>query len=119
MDEIFIKDLRVRAILGIYPHERVTPQEVVLNVTLYADTRPAAESDSIADCVDYEKAALLLKQHTETARRQTAEALANDLAQLCLGLPGVQGVRVRVEKTQALPFAAGVGVQIERWSSSP
>ncbi len=117
MDEIFIKDLRVRAILGIYPHERVTPQEVVLNVTLYADTRPAAESDAIADCVDYEKAALLLKQHTETARRQTAEALAADLAQLCLSLPGVQR-RGCGWKTQALPFAAGVGVQIERWNPS-
>lgn len=117
MDEIFIRDLRVRAIVGIYPQERVVPQEVLLNVTLYADTRQAAQTDDLADCVDYEQAANLLKQHVESAQRRTVEALAGDLAGLCLSLPGVRGARVRVEKTQAIPFAAGVGVEIERWNA--
>ncbi|PWH11801.1 MAG: dihydroneopterin aldolase [Anaerolineae bacterium] len=115
MDKIFIKDLRVNAILGIYPQERTTPQEVVVNVALYTDTRKAAQTDQIADCVDYEKTAHLLKTHIETAQRQTVEALANDLAQLCLSLSGVQGVYIRVEKTQAVGFTAAVGVEIERW----
>ncbi|MCS6994908.1 MAG: dihydroneopterin aldolase [Anaerolineales bacterium] len=117
MDEIFIRDLRVRAIVGIYPQERVVPQEVLLNITLYADTRQAAQTDDLADCVDYEQAAHLLKQHVESAQRRTVEALAGDLAGLCLSLPGVRGARVRVEKTQAIPFAAGVGVEIERWNA--
>lgn len=114
MDKIIIKDLRVSGIIGIYPHERVAHQEMVINVMLYTDTRKAAESDEIVDCVDYEKAANLLKAHAETAQRQTVEALAEDLARLCLKLPGVQGTRIRVEKTQAIPFTASVGVEIER-----
>lgn len=114
MDKILIKDLRVNGIIGIYAHERVTPQEMIINVTLYTDIRKAAESDEIVDCVDYEKAANLLKAHAETSLRQTVEALAEDLAGLCLALPGVQGARIRVEKTQAIPFTAGVGVEIER-----
>jgi len=115
MDKIVIRDLRVKGILGIYAHERVTPQEIIINVTLYADTRKAGETDEIADCVDYEKAANLLKTHAETAQRQTVEALAEDLAKLCLALPGVQGTRIGVEKPQAVSFTASVGVEIERF----
>lgn len=114
MDKIIIKDLRVYGIIGIYERERVVTQEMVINAILYADTRKAAESDEIADCVDYEKAAHLLKSHAETVHRRTVEALAEDLASLCLALPGVQGTRIRVEKTQAIPFTAAVGVEIER-----
>lgn len=114
MDKIIIKDLRVNGILGIYAHERVTPQEMVINVMMYTDTHKAAMTDDIADCVDYEKAANLLKAHAETSQRQTVEALAEDMAQLCLELPGVRGARIRVEKTQAIPFTAAVGVEIER-----
>ncbi len=114
MDKIIIKDLRVTGIIGIYEHERTTPQEMVINVELETDIRRAAQTDEIADCVDYEKAANRLKAHAESARRQTVEALAEDLANLCLEFSGVRSVRLRVEKTQAIPFTAAVGVEIER-----
>ncbi len=114
MDKIVIKDLRANGIIGIYARERVTAQEMVINVIIYTDIRKAAKSDEIADCVDYEQAANLLKAHAETSQRQTVEALTEDLARLCLALPGVRGARIRVEKTQAIPFTAAVGVEIER-----
>jgi FolB domain-containing protein len=114
MDRIIIKDLRVTGIIGIYAHERVTPQEMVINAVLYTDISKAARTDDITDCVDYEKAARQLKAHAETSQRLTVEALAEDLARLCLEVPGVLGARIRVEKTQAIPFTAGVGVEIER-----
>ncbi len=117
MDKIIIKDLRANGIIGIYARERVAPQEIVINVTLYTDIRKAAETDEIMDCVDYEKTANLLKAHAETSHRQTVEALTEDLARLCLALPGVRGARIRVEKTQAIPFTAAVGVEIERMKS--
>ena len=52
--------------------------------------------------------------HAETARRFTVEALAADLARLCLEELGVMKVRVRVEKPGAVRFAKSVGVEIER-----
>jgi dihydroneopterin aldolase len=52
--------------------------------------------------------------HAESAGRLTVEALATDLARLCLQEPGVQKVRVRVEKPGAVRFARSVGVEIER-----
>jgi FolB domain-containing protein len=114
MDKIIIKDLRVNAIIGIYDHERVTPQELLINVVLYTDIRKAAQTDEIADCVDYEKVATRLRAHAQSAQRMTVEALAEDLARLCLETRGVGRVNIRVEKTQAIDFTASVGVEIER-----
>lgn len=114
MDKILIKDLRVNAILGIYAHERTTPQELVINLMLLTDIRQAAAADEIALCVDYEKVANQVRALAETAQRLTVEALAEDLAQLCLKTPGVEAVTVRVEKTQAIAFTGSVGVEIER-----
>ncbi len=114
MDTIFIKDLRARGILGIYPHERETRQEILVNLTLYTDTRRAAETDDIADCVDYDTLARKVRTHAESAARLTVEALAEDIARLCLKESGVEKVRVRVEKPEAIDFVDSAGVEIER-----
>jgi len=68
--------------------------------------------------VDYEKVANQVKAHAETSKRLTVEALAEDLARLCLQTSGVQKVTVSVEKTQAIAFTAAVGVEIEREKTS-
>ena len=53
MDKIFIKDLVARGIIGINDWEREKPQEILINITVFTDTRPAADSDDLTDCVDY------------------------------------------------------------------
>jgi FolB domain-containing protein len=114
MDKIFIKDLKVRGILGIHDWERVTPREIIINVTVYADTKKAAKTDDISDCVDYSALAKKVRAHVEYAARMTVEALANDLAEICLQEPKAQKVVVRVEKPGAVPEAESVGVEVER-----
>jgi len=114
MDKILIKDLHVDGIIGIYEYERITPQEILINVTMFTDTRIAAETDDIASCVDYEKVANTIREHTITAKRLTVEALAEDLARLCLSTPNVYKVIIKVEKPQAINFTGSVGVEIER-----
>jgi FolB domain-containing protein len=114
MDKVFIKDLLVRGIIGIREWEREKAQDILINVTVYTDTIPAAESDDIVDCVDYSALAKRIQAHAETAQRLTVEALANDLARLCLETPLVRKVVVRVEKPGAVRFAKSVGVEIER-----
>jgi len=114
MDKVFIKELRVRGILGIHDWERVTPREIVISVTLYTDTRKAARSDDIVDCVDYSATAKKIRAHAESAGRMTVEALANDIARLCLEDTMVRKVLVRVEKPGAVAESASVGVEIER-----
>lgn len=114
MDKIVISNLKVTGIIGIYPHERLTPQEMWISVIFYTDTRRAAETDDIADCVDYDSAAKKISAHAQQAHRLTVEALAEDIAGICLAIPGVKKVRVRVEKPHAVPEADSVGVEIER-----
>jgi len=114
MDKIFIKDLVARGIIGVNDWEREKPQEIVINVTVFTDTRRAAESDDLADCVDYRALAKKVQAHAETAARLTVEALANDLATICLEQPGVEKAIVQVEKPGAVRFSRSVGVEVER-----
>lgn len=114
MDKVFIKDLRAHGIIGIYPHERETPQDILINVTVYTNTRRAAQTDDIEDCVNYGTLAGKLKAHAESAARLTIEALANDMADICLQEQGVEKAVIRVEKPDAVPSAQSVGVEVER-----
>jgi len=114
MDKVFIKNLRAHGIIGIHPHERENPQDILINVTVYTDTRYAAQTDDIEDCVNYSTLAIKLKAHAESAARYTVEALANDLAELCLQEQGVEKVIVIVEKPDAVLSAQSVGVEVER-----
>lgn len=114
MDKVIIKDLLVRGIIGVNDWERKRAQDILINVILFTDTRRAAETDHIADCVNYSTMSKRLQAHAESAERLTVEALANDLARICLEDKGVQKVILRVEKPGAVRFARSVGVEIER-----
>jgi FolB domain-containing protein len=114
MDQIFITDLSVRGIIGINDWEREKPQEILINIVLFADLHKAGESDDLTDSVNYRSVAKKVQAHAETAKRLTVEALAADLAHLCLEEPGVESVRVKVEKPRAVRFSRSVGVEIER-----
>ena len=114
MDKVIIKDLLVRGIIGINDWERKRAQDILINVTLFTDTRRAAETDSIADCVNYSTMSKKIQAHAESAERLTVEALANDLVRICFEDQGVRKVIIRVEKPGAVRFARSVGVEIER-----
>jgi FolB domain-containing protein len=114
MDQIFISDLVARGIIGIQAWEREKPQEIRMTIVLFGDLSKAGQSDDIRDTINYSTLAKKVIAHAETAHRLTVEALAADLAQLCLQEPGVQKVRVRVEKPGAVRFSRSVGVEIER-----
>lgn len=113
-DQIQIKDLLLRTIIGIYDWERTNKQDVLINITVFTDLRKAGQSDDIHDSVDYKTIAKQVIAHAEAAQRQTVEALAADIARICLDRPGVNRARVRVEKPGAVRFARSVGVEIER-----
>ena len=51
-DKVLIRELKVEAILGILPQERVTPQPVRINITVFTDTRRAARSKGIVDAAN-------------------------------------------------------------------
>ena len=113
-DRIIIKDLLLRGIIGINDWEREKRQDILINITLSVDLRAPGESDKIEDAINYRTLTKKIIEHVEESARYTVEALAADIAKLCLSAEGVQRAQVRVEKPGALRFAKSVGVEIER-----
>lgn len=114
LDKVIIKDLLVRGIIGINDWERKNKQDILINIVIFSDLHKAGMSDDIIDSVNYRTISKKVIALAEQASRLTVEALANDIAQLCLDESGVEKVNVRVEKPGALRFAKSVGVEIER-----
>ena len=114
VDKILIKDLRTRCIIGVFDHERTHPQDVVINITLCADTRPAAASDDIADAIDYKSIKDEVIGLVEDSEYRLVETLAQAIADCCLQDKRVQEVTVRLDKPTALSFADSVAIEICR-----
>ncbi|MCC7352157.1 MAG: 2-amino-4-hydroxy-6-hydroxymethyldihydropteridine diphosphokinase [Anaerolineae bacterium] len=113
-DQIQIKDLLLRTIIGINDEERRNKQDVLINLVLYADTRAAGASDDIADAVNYRTLTKRIIGLVEGSQFYLVEKMAAEIAALCLEDARVERVSVRVEKPGALRFARSVGVEIER-----
>ena len=114
LDKILITDLLARGHLGVPEEERANPQDILINLTIFADVRRCGQSDNIEDTVDYSLLSKQVVKLVEKSSRHTVEALASDIANLCLALPLVEGVRVRVDKPHRVRFTRAVGVEIER-----
>ncbi len=113
-DRIHIRDLKFRCIIGIGSDERREKQDVVANLTLWADLATACCSDDIDDTVDYKGIKKRILQMAEHSQFFLVEALAQAMANVCLEDKRVQQVQVLVEKPTALRFARTVGVEITR-----
>lgn len=113
-DQIQIKDLHLRTIIGINDEERRNRQDVLINITLHADTRAAGASDDIEDAANYRTITKRVIKLVEESEFFLVERMAAEIAAICLDDPRVERATVRVEKPGALRFARSVGVEIER-----
>lgn len=113
-DKIFIRDLLMRAIIGINPDERINKQDVVLNITLYTSQRQAASSDDFSLTVDYKSVKQAIMALVEQSSFGLIEALAQAVADKLLSFEGVSACRVTLDKPGALRFARSVAVEILR-----
>jgi D-erythro-7,8-dihydroneopterin triphosphate epimerase len=114
MDQIHIKDLHLRTIIGINDEERRNRQDVLINIVMDVDTLAAGRSDDIDDAVNYRTITKLIIQLVEDSQFYLVEKMAAEIAAICLDNPRVERARVTVEKPGALRFARSVGVTIER-----
>ncbi len=114
MDRILIKDLLVRCVIGVHDEERRDKQDVLINLSLSVDLRKAGTSDRLEDSVDYRALNKQILSMVEHSQFHLVEALAQAVADICLGNPSIKEASVRVEKPGALRFARSVGVEIVR-----
>lgn len=114
MDIIYLSDLKIDTVIGIYDWERRITQTVSFDLEMATDIRKAAASDTIEDTLDYKSVAKRLIQFVSESEFQLVETLAERVAEIILSEFNVPWVRVRLNKKGAVRHASGVGILIER-----
>ena len=114
MDTIFIEELAVKAIIGVYKHERNVKQPVLINIEMQYDSGPAGISDNLKHALDYHKITKDIHGFVSESSFHLVETLAEAIAQRILINHPVTKVRLSVAKPQALNNAKNVGILITR-----
>lgn len=114
MDRIFIRDLGLRCVIGVYEDERRERQDIILNIVMAGNFSPAAQSDDIADAVNYKDIKKAVIKLVGSSQYRLIETLAERVAEVCLQHPKVQQVTITVDKPGALRFARSVAYEITR-----
>lgn len=118
MDVVYIKDLRIETIIGIFDWEREIKQIVSMDLEMASDNRLAADNDSIENALDYKSVAKRVISFVEQSDFQLVETLAEEVAVIIREEFKVPWLRLRLGKPGALRGAADVGVIIERGEKS-
>ena len=113
-DTIFLSELRVDTVIGIWDWERKIRQTISIDLEMGTDIARAAKSDAIEDTLNYKKVAKRIQQFVADSEFQLVETLAEHIAQIILAEFEVPWVRVRVNKPGAIRGARDVGVLIRR-----
>ena len=113
-DLIYIKDLRLQTIIGIFGWEREVRQEVSIDLEMTFDCKRAAKTDAIEDTIDYKKITKGIIKFVEKSEFQLQETLAEGIADLVKNQYKVDSLKLRVSKPGALRHAEDVGVIIHR-----
>jgi dihydroneopterin aldolase len=114
MDIVFLRDLRIDTVIGIYGWERRTRQTLIFDLEMSADIARAAASDDIEDTLNYKSVAKRLIQFVGESQFQLVETLAERCVQIIREEYGVRWVRLTLNKKGAVRGATDVGVIIER-----
>ncbi len=114
MDIIYLNDLKIETVIGIFDWERRIRQTVSIDLEMATDIRKAAASDSIEDTLDYKSVAKRLLAFVGESQFQLVETLAESVARIVIEEFGVPWVKVRINKQGAVRYAGDVGVIIER-----
>ncbi len=118
LDTIYINDLCAHCIIGVHETERQEKQPVVINLALSVNVSQAAQSDALADSVDYHQLYRSVLDLVEHSQFHLIEALAESIARLCLMNKQVRRVKVRLEKPHALALAGSSAIEITRENGS-
>jgi dihydroneopterin aldolase len=109
---VFVRDLELKALLGIYDQEKIEPQRIIVNIDL--SVQEGSGDDDIGHVVSYEIVVKKVEAIIAESHINLVETLCEKIAESCLTDKRVMAARVRVEKPDIIPNARSVGVEIER-----
>ena len=114
MDIVFIEDLRIETVIGIYDWERTIRQVVALDLEMAFDNRKPAATDRIEDTLNYKAVSKRLIAFVEGSSFQLVETLAERCADIVMNEFHVPWLRLKLSKPGAVRGSRAVGVAIER-----
>lgn len=112
---LFVHDLELEGRIGVRAHEQGRSQRVRINLELTVRDSPVPIDDRYENVVCYDEVVSAVRRLVAAGHVKLVETLAERIAGLCLQDPRVEAAKVRVEKRDVYPDAAGVGVEIERF----
>lgn len=116
MDIIYLQDLKIDTVIGIYDWERKIRQTVSIDLKMATDIKRAADSDHIDDTLNYKKVAKRIISFVEESEFQLVETLAERIADIILNEFDVPWCEVNLAKPGAIRGAKNVGILIQRGS---
>lgn len=113
--KIFVQDMEVDMLIGVYDHEKASRQRVIVTVEGWIDVPGAAwKDDALNQTVNYEKIVSVIRYFAERGHINLVETFAERIAEFCLQETLLRQVRVRIEKPDAFASARAVGVEVSR-----
>lgn len=117
-DRIFIRDLALRCIIGIYPEERREKQDVIINIIMEGDLSAAPQTDHIDDTINYKTIKKQIVALVEASDFNLIETMAARILDICMQDAKVDRATVTVDKPGALRFARSVACEMTRTRSA-
>jgi len=114
MDIIYLKELKIETVIGVYDWEREIKQTVILDLEMGADIRKAATTDKLEDTLNYKAVAKRLIEFVSQSEFQLVETLAERITEIVLNEFSVPWVRLQLNKIGAVRGSRDVGIIIER-----
>ena len=115
-DIVYIRDLNIETVIGIYNWERKIKQTVSIDVEMATDISMAAQTDDIAHALDYKSVGKRIIEFVEASQYELVETLIDKVAEIVIGEFSVSWCRIRLSKPGALRGSRDVGIIIERTS---
>lgn len=113
-DKIYIRDLALRCIIGLYEEERREKQDIIINLIIYTDLSKACKNDNIEDSIDYKVIKKSIISLVENSEFFLIEKLAGEVSKICLKDSRIKIVKVTIDKPGALRFSKSAAVEIIR-----
>lgn len=113
-DRVIIEELRIPARIGVYPHEKIQKQAIVLNIEMGLPTQACFRSDQVEDTIDYAAVADALKKLAVSRHFNLIECLAEQVSNVVLDCFGASWVKVHLSKIGVIPDAKCAAVAITR-----
>lgn len=113
-DIVFIKNLALDVIIGIYPNERTNLQPITLNLEMQWDNRPSANTEDIRLTLDYEKVSNYIKDFAKNSAFLLVETFTEVLAKKLIFEFNIPALTIELNKLTAIPQTDAVGVRIYR-----